>query len=413
MDGRDDVPYFGAPPEEHHYAPPPRPSHRRGILRSIAITILVLFLVFILLFTPLLSVVLNNAGPYRAFPSKATFTIERDISISGIGSYTLDMPPPFDIDPAQKVIDKSYSPQPASGTRYGVEWNVWKGSLTPSHRSESIRMTYTISTETLVWKMDSSGDTSQIPQQIRDDFLGDEWVLKANDTSLDTTDRDGDGQPDVMVQPAAPEISSLAHRIADKEPDVYSKAKAIYNYMIDNFRYSTAQEISYDNQKYGGLPKHALATLRDGWGDCDEQSMLYISLLRAVGIPARLELGALYDKSTDTWGGHAWAMVYIPPENGSAGPYWYNVDVVNSEFLVRDCNRMTTYIDDGNGAHLDDYYHIFISASDISFHDSLISVSYTSSGEVRVTSPLTTPGFEIVSFIGAASFIVLMRRRNR
>jgi transglutaminase-like putative cysteine protease len=243
-------------------------------------------------------------------------------------------------------------------------------------------------------------------------YTGDEWNL-ASDPAVETSDRDGDGQDDVMIEPSAPQIESLAHQIADPQPDVYSKAKALYEYMHDNFRYSTPEEMDYVQAHYGGLPKHSLATLRDGWGDCDEQSMLYISLLRAVGIPARLEMGMLYDQQHNTWGGHAWMQVYIPAGEGSS---WYNVDVVNSEFLLRDCNRLTTWVDDGNGEHLSDYYHVFRGTSHFDSED-LLSVSYQPYGEVKVTvgSPedaFDLPGFTMVSVLFASSIAIFMKKRR-
>ena len=47
-------------------------------------------------------------------------------------------------------------------------------------------------------------------------------------------------------------------------------------------------------------------------GDCDDQAMLFCSLARASGVPAWLQLGALYDKGQDEWFGHGWVQAYVP-----------------------------------------------------------------------------------------------------
>ena len=317
---------------------------------------------------------------------------------------------------AQELQSIKFGPYPDRQERYGVKWDVWQGSFGISGLEDRkiIIIHYTLHTYTLVWNMEDSGSTALVPEDIRNTYTGDEWPLMANDTSLDTTDRDGDGRQDIMIEPSAPEISDLAHRLTDGKPDVYSKSKAIYDYMVVNFKYSTDSQMDYVQQKYGGLPKHALATLRDGWGDCDEQSMLFISLLRAVGIPARIEMGMLYDQTLDQWGGHAWAQVYIPSQ--SSGGAWYNVDVVNSEFLIRDCNRMSTWIDDGNGRHLSDYYHIYRGSGSIQFQESDTSVSYSSSGEVHVhvdSGNNSIPGFEAVCVPVALSIAFILKRKMR
>lgn len=413
----DDTAYYGAPPEQRQQRrpvqqQPRRPPRRRGILRRIIGLLLVVAVLFILYNSALIPTLMNNVGPYRVYPEEATFTLERTVTLSGAGTYTVDFAEPANISNAQEVQSIKFGPQPRREDRYGVKWDVWQGDLGLVNGRDVIVIDYTMHTYTLVWEMDTSGSPTMVPEDIRNTYTGDEWPLLANDTSLDTTDRDGDGRPDVMMEPSAPEISALAHNLTDDKPDVYSKAKAIYDYMHANFRYSTDSEMDYVQQHYGGLPKHSVATLRDGWGDCDDQSMLFISLLRAVNIPARIEMGMLYDQAMDTWGGHAWAQLYIPNQQGGGG--WYNVDIVNSEFLIRDCNRMTTWVDDGDGRHLSDYYHIFRGSGRINFDERDVSISYSSSGEVRVTvdSASSIPGFEAFLIPVALSIVLFMRKKR-
>jgi hypothetical protein len=67
-----------------------------------------------------------------------------------------------------------------------------------------------------------------------------------------------------------------------------------------------------------------------------------------------MEMGLLYDQSRRAWGGHAWLRTYIPSSSG--GGQEVQIDAVNDEFLFRDAYRLTDYIDDGNGDHLENYY---------------------------------------------------------
>jgi hypothetical protein len=85
-----------------------------------------------------------------------------------------------------------------------------------------------------------------------------------------------------------------------------------------------------DNTTYCNyeVPIYPTKTLEDGLGDCDDQSILFISMCRSLGIPAYLQVGILIHNrigdSKTSWDGHltniqdgvgwhGWAMIYIPP----------------------------------------------------------------------------------------------------
>ena len=57
------------------------------------------------------------------------------------------------------------------------------------------------------------------------------------------------------------------------------------------------------------------------------------------------------------------------------------VDVVNDQFLVRDPNRLTDWVDDGSGGSLEDYYSswsysYYGSGGDVRIGDTYTSVKY-------------------------------------
>jgi hypothetical protein len=74
---------------------------------------------------------------------------------------------------------------------------------------------------------------------------------------------------------------------------------------------------SYTDHVYKMLAKRntatfssALETLRAGYGDCGEHSVLLAALLRASGIPARIVMGLVYLDAKKGYFGHAWVMAY-------------------------------------------------------------------------------------------------------
>ena len=86
--------------------------------------------------------------------------------------------------------------------------------------------------------------------------------------------------------------------------------------------------VSRVNYRNFDVPLYSDETLGDLQGDCDDQAILMISMLRHLGIPSFLQIGVVFSESisseTASWEGHltfvqegvgwhGWAMVYIPP----------------------------------------------------------------------------------------------------
>ena len=115
-----------------------------------------------------------------------------------------------------------------------------------------------------------------------------------------------------------PSIQELAHDIAGNETKVLEIVKALIEWIRDNINYTTHE-----------IPLYAEQTVAAGVGDCDDQAILLIALLRTLGIPSYLQIGAIYIPSRaegpeDYWnnsvtivekriGWHGWAVAYIPP----------------------------------------------------------------------------------------------------
>jgi hypothetical protein len=113
-------------------------------------------------------------------------------------------------------------------------------------------------------------------------------------------------------------IQELAHDIAENQTKVLNIVKALIEWIKDNITYGTHE-----------IPLYANQTVAAGVGDCDDQAILLIALLRTLGIPSYLQIGAIYrpdyvEVSHAYWnnsvriverkiGWHGWAVVYVPP----------------------------------------------------------------------------------------------------
>jgi len=114
-----------------------------------------------------------------------------------------------------------------------------------------------------------------------------------------------------------PCVSQLAQEIAGTYPTVLGSVVQMIEWLAANTEYCNFE-----------VPRYPDQTAADGLGDCDDQSILLVSMCRSLGIPAYLQVGIVIHSSivdsdtsweghlTDTRDGvgwHAWAMIYVPP----------------------------------------------------------------------------------------------------
>ena len=321
----------------------PRPQQNRKSRAGAAIAILiVLLLLFMLLFSPLGPMLL---GPLmgNTYTASSSFTLTRTVEINidqGDIQFTCDLPVPEDFTTsqgkAQEIIYVDTLPAASQISKYGGDWIEWTGGGTGQIQ---LAASYQAKVNTIIWDIDSSnsGMDSDIPSSM-DYQLGNEWEI---------TDVNGNPIGEYKIWPEHSTIQNLASSLTISSATVYENVKSIYSYVRSNVAYQTLS---------GSEPKPCLRTLADGTGDCDDQSILLISLCRAAGIPSWLAFGTLYDSVSGDWGPHAWAEIYIPMASG--GHEDVTIDPANGDFLVRKCNRLEEWKSDGDGEHLDDYYHL-------------------------------------------------------
>ncbi|MDD4308599.1 MAG: transglutaminase-like domain-containing protein [Thermoplasmata archaeon] len=333
------------PPSDWQPEEQPKPVRRknRGLGKVLAVILILLLLLSVLLYTPIGKNFLSSLNG-ESYSESSSFILERKLVIdisSGEINYLCDIPVPESFGPSdspiQEVSETSFSAGAEEFEKYGQGWVQWSGS---DGSQVIMTATFGANVRTVIWDMDAenSGTAADIPGTLVDLQCGNEWaVLNAQD------------QPtgEFKIWPDNPEIISLADELSSEGATVYENVQAVYGYLRDNLEY---QAIS------GSEPKSCTETLEDGTGDCDDQSILLISLLRSIGIPAWLAFGVLYDGVRDEWGPHAWAEVYMP--YADSGGEAMAIDIVNDEFLIRNCNRLEEWKSDGNGDHLSDYYHL-------------------------------------------------------
>jgi len=389
------------PPKARVAAPPPKRPKAGAILGSIVALIIIMFLFS----TPIGGIFFNMAKyPYISqFPDRASFEVMRVISIeSSGGSFTIDLPkaPVITIEGgglAQNVRSSSTVPTAGETKMYNNwTWMTWSKYVSGT---SDFSVDYVVETKTLRWDLQASdsGTVSQIPQNLKDQYLGREWL--------------GDNFR-YKIDPQNKVLQDKAIEVSKDVPTVFEKLEKIYFFLQGAYKYeqgSTGQE-----------PKDALTTYETKAGDCDEVSFLLISMLRSLGIPAWTEFGILYDEMRQVWVGHAWVQMHIPLAGG--GWYYVNLDPVNYQFLFRSANRLTEWVEDGNGAHLEEFYNYitYTSTTTPKITGKIESMAYSTEGTVfmqdrsREIKYVDAPGtIELVAAIAAASITMAFVARSR
>jgi transglutaminase-like putative cysteine protease len=122
--------------------------------------------------------------------------------------------------------------------------------------------------------------------------------IDAHDSALETFTGEG---PHVVF---TDKIRALSARLVGPATNPLIIARRLYDWVTDSIRYSYAQEYS----TIRNISDHCLV---HGNGDCGEETLLFITLCRYNGIPARWQSGWL------TFPGelniHDWAEIYLAP----------------------------------------------------------------------------------------------------
>ena len=198
----------------------------------------------------------------------------------------------------QEIREVEYNPEPQS---FLVDED---GNETASYTIESL----------------APGERQILEQRfIVDNYKG-SYQINANAVSADYQGYDGIDprylQPEPGIESDHKEILQYAKETIGKENNPYLIARKLF---ADVNLYLTYQDGENAN-------KGALNALRTGEGVCQEYTNLFVASLRAVGIPARVQVGYLYNSTQHTGEpyilesgylngdllSHSWAEFYLP-----------------------------------------------------------------------------------------------------
>ena len=117
-------------------------------------------------------------------------------------------------------------------------------------------------------------------------------------------------QPDFFTQEQAPHIvftpyiRALVRSLTEGVDDPLEKARIFYDFITLNMKYTFMPS-------YFILENIAESAARSYSGDCGVFALLFITLCRCAGIPARWQSGLTAEP--DFCGGHDWAQFYVAP----------------------------------------------------------------------------------------------------
>ncbi|MGB9631149.1 MAG: transglutaminase-like domain-containing protein [Candidatus Methanodesulfokora sp.] len=106
-------------------------------------------------------------------------------------------------------------------------------------------------------------------------------------------------------------LRRLSDEITGAERNPYLRAKAIYKWIVKNVRYASAYEYS----TYENISDYVARNLK---GDCGMQALLFITLARISGIPAKWQSGWYVNPARANM--HDWAQFHVKPYG------WLHVD---------------------------------------------------------------------------------------
>ncbi len=124
-------------------------------------------------------------------------------------------------------------------------------------------------------------------------------------------------RPEPFVESDAPEIRSEAERAVAGRSGARKRAEALVRHV----------HALLEKKPTVSLPS-ALEVLRTRVGDCNEHTVLYVALARALGLPSRIAVGVVYLRGAFYY--HAWPEVYV--EEGPGRGLWLPVDPTLDQF---------------------------------------------------------------------------------
>lgn len=286
-------------------------NRKRRPARRLAIWLLVALIAFLF---P--SEAIAETKPPAAAAESVLYQFEETVWVTNVGSTTaqrvrLEVPLMATVSsPGQDVIDIQYNVKPEeirtlpNGNRIGVFYidSIRAGERVP------VRQTYTV-------RLTNPAEITAAAAQ------GDE----AEAVALTSEELAQYLAPAAKIESDHPQIKALARKVAPNgKPRTAAETKAVARAAYDFVR----GHLTYD-ARAASANKGAVAGLQAGAGICEEYASLFVAILRAAGVPARIVNGFASDsKALSEYNGpsgvnsrrHQWAEFYVEGEG------WIPVD---------------------------------------------------------------------------------------
>jgi len=125
-----------------------------------------------------------------------------------------------------------------------------------------------------------------------------------------------------LVQSDHPAIRALAREVVGEASDAVEQVRRLVRWLFH----------SIEKVNVVGIPS-ALETLRARRGDCNEHTTLFVALARALGIPARTNVGVVHKEGRFYY--HAWPEAWLGDGWVTADPTWGQLpaDVTHIRFI--------------------------------------------------------------------------------
>jgi transglutaminase-like putative cysteine protease len=152
-----------------------------------------------------------------------------------------------------------------------------------------------------LWDLSDPGryvTVDQAPADVRAEYLGAEPAIETDNATL----------------------RAIVAGVVGNERNTLKIAEALFIYLFDAVDYDRDKSQDPDSRL-----QRAGETLDRGRGICGDLAVLYVTLLRIAGVPARPVHGYLDNALSGIGGFHMWVEVYVGP-NSDARP-WMTVDV--------------------------------------------------------------------------------------
>ena len=356
----------------------------------------VIFLLILYAFMPYITGIIENPPSLTNYKitSGVEFEFEREINIKAVGTYTLNLTVPTNSSFQHLVVmDNSNL---SKEIVHAFNRTIWKYDLKDS---TNITLIYRGNLSAKVWNIENSLDVDAIPADLKKQYNHNESIRTYDEKNHTYVDK-------VVIQPYT--FRHVTERLTKNDTNVVEKLRTIYDVIVSNFRYKPQKS---------GIPRSAVETWNSKDGDCDELSFVFVSMARSIGIPARVEYGLVYVQNS--WGHHAWISAPIPT---TKGVIWANIDVsvevggedIGRGFLIRDADRITEWLEDGNSRHLTEYY-LFIKGyySSLHYSEDVKIIKMEKSGEITIpVKEAQLPQWLmifIVVIIIVAIFVIIIR----